>query len=471
MTRSDSDTDVKHRQIILKGASNFVLWRQEILEELQGYGLHKYALGRVDYPTTPTVKLEGSNKDNREVRPEDGGAPSSTASSPTVASVLEAQDAWERKDAQTKMRIRRSLSDTIRSQISESITTSKGLMDFLQIQFTEQGFAKRVEAQKTLNNCSIASYKYDIYSYTAAFNSAVSKLETICRGGGATSPVDGSYYAAQFLIGLHDDKRSNVFISTYFQQSGPWTPNTAIDLHGLQSQIQSLYRRENWGKQNTTAAKATTPQFSKGASKKGSCSIHPDKPHSDKECFTQHPELHEAHKKKKAAERDKKQVAAESSTATTTLMAATKSLTPSSSPSSTLSLSLRNTALYTRLPHSAPWAADSGTTDHICNDISLFDTLVTVDPIPVTLADDSTAWVTQKGNVPCYFLNRKFQRHKVILTDVLLLPQSPVNLFSISKIAEKAYFTTRDNTLRFRNSHIEFGHVVVRQGLYILQLE
>ena len=74
------------------------------------------------------------------------------------------------------------------------------------------------------------------------------------------------------------------------------------------------------------------------------------------------------------------------------------------------------------------WIIDSGSTDHICNDLSLFTNMKNIsdDNHKITIPDDTQHQVTKKGNIEL--------SNSILLKDVLYVPVFHFNHLSVYKI-------------------------------------
>lgn len=73
-----------------------------------------------------------------------------------------------------------------------------------------------------------------------------------------------------------------------------------------------------------------------------------------------------------------------------------------------------------------PWVLDSGATDHICNDLKLFDSIHTMRPISVRLPNGTSVVANMTGRIKI--------SDALVLQDVLYLPTFNLNLVSIPKL-------------------------------------
>ena len=81
------------------------------------------------------------------------------------------------------------------------------------------------------------------------------------------------------------------------------------------------------------------------------------------------------------------------------------------------------------------WVCDNSATGHICNDKSLF----TDDLVPSIYEIGSATGVlapTVMGSVTLWITDNEGGKHSFILTNVNYLPDSPVNILSLRRLAE-----------------------------------
>lgn len=78
--------------------------------------------------------------------------------------------------------------------------------------------------------------------------------------------------------------------------------------------------------------------------------------------------------------------------------------------------------------HVVPWVIDSGATDHICNNLKLFDSIHDMKPVTVRLPNGSSVVATMAGHIRL--------SDDLFLRDVLYLPAFNLNLVSIPKLTQ-----------------------------------
>lgn len=96
------------------------------------------------------------------------------------------------------------------------------------------------------------------------------------------------------------------------------------------------------------------------------------------------------------------------------------------------------------------WIADSGATDHMCNDKSVFESLKNCQKA-ITVANGATIMTTGRGTVRIKCFDGKTWRERVMV-DVLLVPELAYNLFSVTKAMDKGYrFTSSARECKITN--------------------
>jgi len=143
------------------------------------------------------------------------------------------------------------------------------------------------------------------------------------------------------------------------------------------------------------------------------------------------------------------------------------------SSSSTMSFAHTGTSFagLTESSSLSPWVLDSGVTDHIIDNKSLFSTLSFHNPLPsITLVDDSRVSSHGVGIVDLF--------PSLTIDNVLYLPRSPFNLLSISRLTGSldyvVSFTNNYVCLHDQSSKqvivIEFCAVIMAVNIFLILL-
>lgn len=113
---------------------------------------------------------------------------------------------------------------------------------------------------------------------------------------------------------------------------------------------------------------------------------------------------------------------------------------------------------------------DSGCTDHIINDESLFDKCVALrEPVNVYLGDNRIVKATKIDDVLSYFEN--FGKSNLIrMENVFLVKDMKSNLVSYSKITKRNKIVSKGNMTKIINSVGKVNAVAVKEnGLYVMK--
>lgn len=113
--------------------------------------------------------------------------------------------------------------------------------------------------------------------------------------------------------------------------------------------------------------------------------------------------------------------------------------------------------------HLIPWVLDSGATDHICNNLKMFDSYYNIRSLAVRLPNGNSICANKAGTIRI--------NADLVLTDVLYLPEFNLNLVSIPKLAHGSNYH-----IRFADKHCfiqdhsqkMIGSGKLKQGLYHL---
>ena len=121
----------------------------------------------------------------------------------------------------------------------------------------------------------------------------------------------------------------------------------------------------------------------------------------------------------------------------------------------------------TQRKNKGSWIVDSGASDHMTGDITLFkDFYPCQENLTVRIADGSLSKVTGLGSVMI--------SEELVLEFVLLVPKLDCNLLSISKLTEErkcvAKFTVQNCVFQELSSGKTIGSEEMCSGLYILQI-
>ena len=132
-------------------------------------------------------------------------------------------------------------------------------------------------------------------------------------------------------------------------------------------------------------------------------------------------------------------------------------------------LKFKNNCLSTLpfLLHNDTWIIDSGASSHVCSDLAKFTSLTPVDSVSVTLPNGSAVPITHTGTIHI--------NDKLILFDVLLVPDFKFNLISVSCLVKTlgcaAHFFYHGCFIHELSRSLMIGKGNLHHNLYILSTE
>lgn len=395
----------------LKGTENYQIWAINTRLALEAYNLWQYAEGTALKPS----------KENKE----------------DLAK-------WVIGDARAKHTVFSSTLVTVQRVLEQHLTTARELWDAAKKQYSQKGYSLvkqsvvRMYELKVKDFASVEEYNNN---FAAVFKDLLKVKET---------RLGNNLIAVMYLQGLA--RRYKVFVSRKESEARLGAPSISNLMADAIEESQN--QDDTAGLANALVTKGDRTKPQRSHTKKEKCKGCKRGFHAVSECWREHPEKAPNWWKRPKGNDGKPKNAGESFSSV---------VIADSSNDVT-----KQTALIASNPLHAEWVIDTGTTDHMCNNLSIFTTHKPLNNYKIRQASGQIA-AEAVGTVKLDWKHPDGTTHTITMTDVLYVPELFTNLLSAMKMRSRGVkFDSGDGVLYHMASNQAVGYTTQQYGHWLL---